>query len=199
MKSILLALFGLGLSLASPALASPEHAQGALDDGEPRVEARLLVHPDRSDPTTLRAGVLFTPDPGWHLYWQNPGDTGLPTQLAWRGGEAGPLRWPAPSAFDEGGLVTFGYEGTVLLASEIRPAAGAETLAVDVDVLVCRRLVHPREALARAVAERGLRQRGGRRRAAPVRTARRGAAARRRARSASTSRPRSAAPTATGA
>ena len=138
MKLFLFAFVGLGLCLAAPVLAAPEYAQGALDDGEPRVEARLLVHPDRSDATTLRAGVLITPDPGWHLYWKNPGDTGLPTQLAWRGGEAGPLRWPAPSAFDEDGLVTYGYEGTVLLSSEIRPAAGAETLAVDVDVLVCR-------------------------------------------------------------
>jgi thiol:disulfide interchange protein DsbD len=141
MKRILSALFGLVLCLAAPERAYGalgEHAQGALDDGEPRVEARLLVHPDRTAAGALRAGVLFTPDPGWHLYWKNPGDTGLPTQLAWRGGEAGPLRWPAPSAFDEDGLVTYGYEGTVLISSEIRPASGAEALGVDVDVLVCR-------------------------------------------------------------
>src|SRR5687767_9507280 len=128
MKRILSALFGLGLCLAPPAFAAPEHAEGALDDGEPRIEARLLVHPDRTERGTLRAGVLLTPDPGWHLYWKNPGDTGLPTQLAWRGGDAGPLGWPAPSAFDEDGLVTYGYGGTVLISSEIRPAPGAETL-----------------------------------------------------------------------
>jgi thiol:disulfide interchange protein DsbD len=141
MKPFLSALFGLALCLIAPERAHGalgEHAQGALDDKEPRVEARLLIHPDRTATGALRAGVLFTPDPGWHLYWKNPGDTGLPTQLAWRGGEAGPLRWPAPSAFDEDGLVTYGYEGTVLISSEVRPAPGAETLGVDVDVLVCR-------------------------------------------------------------
>jgi DsbC/DsbD-like thiol-disulfide interchange protein/cytochrome c biogenesis protein CcdA len=143
MRSFCASLFALALLAAgsgAPAFAAAEYATGALDGGEPRIEARLLVHPDRPDAATLRAGVLLTPDPGWHLYWKNPGDAGLPTRLVWRGGEAGPVRWPAPSAFQEGddALVTFGYEGTVLLASEIRLDAGAETLGVDVDVLVCR-------------------------------------------------------------
>jgi thiol:disulfide interchange protein DsbD len=138
MRPIVAAGFALGVLLAAPSFSASEYAQGALDGGEPRVEARLLVHPARTADGALRAGVLFTPDPGWHLYWKNPGDTGLATRLAWRGGEAGPLRWPAPSAFDEDGLVTYGYEGSVLLSSEIRAAAGAQTLGVDADVLVCR-------------------------------------------------------------
>jgi thiol:disulfide interchange protein/DsbC/DsbD-like thiol-disulfide interchange protein len=142
-KSILIGL-ALGLS-AGAAFAAPEAAQGALDDGEPRLEARLLIHPDRSAAGRVRAGVLLTPDPGWHLYWKNPGDTGLATRLAWRGGEAGPLAWPAPSAFDESGLVTFGYEGSVLLASEIRLAPEARVLGVDASVLVCRESCIPAE------------------------------------------------------
>jgi thiol:disulfide interchange protein DsbD len=141
-------LLGLAVSLASPVVpahAAPEVAEGALDDGEPRVEARLLVHPDRPAAGPLRAGVLLTPDPGWHLYWKNPGDTGLATQLAWRGAEAGDVRWPAPSAFDEDGLVTYGYEGSVLLASELRLASDARAIAVDVGVLVCRESCIPAE------------------------------------------------------
>jgi DsbC/DsbD-like thiol-disulfide interchange protein len=49
-------------------------------------------------------------------------------------------RWPAPSAFaeEEGTLVSYGYEGTVLLSSEIRPQEGAAVLSVDVDALACR-------------------------------------------------------------
>jgi DsbC/DsbD-like thiol-disulfide interchange protein len=134
----------LGL-FASTALAAPEVAEGAFDDGEPRLEARLLVHPDRPHAERVRAGVLLTPDPGWHLYWKNPGDTGLATRVAWRGGEAGPLAWPAPSAFDEGGLVTFGYGGSVLLASELRLAPGASAVGADLSVLVCRESCIPAE------------------------------------------------------
>ncbi len=36
----------------------------------------------------------------WHVYWRNPGDSGLPPEVAWTlpaGFSAGPLQWPAPS------------------------------------------------------------------------------------------------------
>ena len=29
----------------------------------------------------LRLGVLFTMDPGWHIYWKNSGDSGVPTKV----------------------------------------------------------------------------------------------------------------------
>jgi thiol:disulfide interchange protein DsbD len=138
-RVIAMALLALAAAGAGRAAAS-ERAEGALDQGDARIEARLLVHPERMADGRLRAGVLFTLDPGWHLYWRNPGDAGLPTRLGWRDAEAGPLAWPAPSVFEEGEgtLVTYGYAGHVLLASEVRPNAGARTLAVDVDALACR-------------------------------------------------------------
>ena len=45
---------------------------------------------------------------GWHTYWQNPGDSGLPTTLEWKlpaGVEAGPIEWPAPRVLPVGPLV----------------------------------------------------------------------------------------------
>src|SRR4030095_2490229 len=71
MKPLLAALFGSIVGLVgpnAPALGAPEVAKGALDGGKPRVEARLLVHPDRLDADHVRAGVLLTADKGWHLY-----------------------------------------------------------------------------------------------------------------------------------
>jgi thiol:disulfide interchange protein DsbD len=132
----LLALAAAGASRAAPG----ERAEGALDQGDARIEARLLVHPERAADGRVRAGVLFTLDPGWHLYWRNPGDAGLPTRLQWRDAEASPPTWPAPSVFEEGEgtLVTYGYTGHVLLASEVIPHAGARALAVEVDALACR-------------------------------------------------------------
>jgi thiol:disulfide interchange protein DsbD len=149
----LLALAGGGAGGA----AASERAEGALDQGDARIEARLLVHPERAADGSLRAGVLFTLDAGWHLYWRNPGDAGLPTRLEWRDVEAGPTTWPAPSVFEEGEgtLVTYGYTGHVLLANELRPHAGARTLAVDVDALACRTECIPaRLSLERLLAAR---------------------------------------------
>ncbi|MDJ0866602.1 MAG: protein-disulfide reductase DsbD family protein, partial [Myxococcota bacterium] len=129
---------------AAPALGAPR-AEGAFDEDEPRLAATLLVHPD-DDPAgqRVRVGVWFEPDPGWHLYWRNPGETGLPTRIEFQveGGRAGPLAWPAPRAFREaeGELTTYGYDEPVLLAAELgfdAPAAGPRRLRARADVLVC--------------------------------------------------------------
>ena len=42
-------------------------------------------------------------NPGWHGYWLNPGDAGLPMDVQWqlpRGFSAGPLRYPVPTRLD---------------------------------------------------------------------------------------------------
>ena len=51
------------------------------------------------------------PREGWHTYWRNPGDSGLPTTINWtlpEGFEAGDIRWPAPEAVPYGPLMNFG-------------------------------------------------------------------------------------------
>ena len=61
---------------------------------------------------------------GWHTYWRNPGDSGLPTTLAWKlpaGVAAGPIEWPAPRALPVGPLVNYGYEGEVLHLVTLTP------------------------------------------------------------------------------
>ncbi len=158
-------LSGLVAHAATPVPSS--WAEGAFDEGDARVEARLLVHPERGEDGSVRAGVRFTLDPGWHLYWHYPGDAGLPTELRWRGARAGPLAWPAPSIFQEGEgtLVTYGYAGDVLLSAELRPERGAERIGVDVEALACRTVCIP----ASFSLERSLDAEDGKDRAAAVR------------------------------
>jgi len=161
--ALLAALVGPVAALAAAPVPDGASDAGALDEGRPRVRAHLLLHPDDApDGPVLRAGVLFEPDPGWHLYWRNPGDSGLPTELSWdvERGAAGPVAWPAPAAFVEGEedeLTTYGYGGEVLLASHLDfgegPAAGRR-VAVDVDVLVCHdECIPARLSLERPVAQ----------------------------------------------
>src|SRR5208337_2550103 len=91
------------------------------------------------------AGVSLRMDPGWHVYWKNPGDSGLPTKVTWEmpaGFAAGPLQWPVPERFETQGLVTYGYAGQVLLLAVITPPAGlpvgqSVTLRANVDWLAC--------------------------------------------------------------
>jgi DsbC/DsbD-like thiol-disulfide interchange protein len=84
-----------------------------------RVE--LLVLEDRPDRIT--AGLHIELDPGWHLYWFNPGDAGLAPEVTWKlppGFEAGRLRFPTPQKFVHGDLVTYGFTGEALILCDIR-------------------------------------------------------------------------------
>jgi thiol:disulfide interchange protein DsbD len=86
---------------------------------EPHVRAALVADVDGVRPgATFRLGVLLDIQAGWHVYWRNPGDAGLPTDIRFylpEGFEAGPLQWPIPKVFQQpGDVVGYGYEGSVL-------------------------------------------------------------------------------------
>jgi thiol:disulfide interchange protein DsbD len=66
--------------------------------------------------TTLWVDLRLAVKPGWHVYWQNPGDSGLPTAIDWKlppGFSPGPIRWPVPEHFVQNGIGNYGYAGTV--------------------------------------------------------------------------------------
>ncbi|MDH5286237.1 MAG: protein-disulfide reductase DsbD family protein, partial [Betaproteobacteria bacterium] len=104
----------------------------------PNVEAELVAErtalvPGQTTTVALRLAIRER----WHTYWQNPGDSGLPTTLAWKlpaGLTAGPIQWPAPKALPAGPLVNYGYEGEVFHLVDVAvppgvPAGSALTLA----------------------------------------------------------------------
>jgi thiol:disulfide interchange protein DsbD len=119
-----------------------------------------------------RVAFHFAIAPGWHLYWKNPGVTGLPTQLRWtlpRGVEAGPLDWPVPERFEDGGLVNYGYAREVtLLAPLSLPASGiASSAHAEASWLLCAQMCVPGRAsvavpLGRASGDRALFDKAGR-------------------------------------
>jgi thiol:disulfide interchange protein DsbD len=101
------------------------------------------------------AGVLLTIKPGWHIYWKNPGDSGLPTRVTWKlptGFTAGPLQFPIPVTFDQpGDIAGYGYHDQVLLMTEITPpadllSAAPVEIAADVSWLVCEKVCIPGKA-----------------------------------------------------
>jgi DsbC/DsbD-like thiol-disulfide interchange protein len=94
---------------------------------------------------TIWTGVLFHLDTGWHIYWQNAGDSGTPPKIEWQlpaGYRAGAIRWPTPVRLGHGSIVDYGYEGEVLLMAPIergpaaQPQAGAQNDPVSISALV---------------------------------------------------------------
>ena len=126
-----------GLGIGSPA---------ATDYGEGNARARLVRSADTAGTdTTFLLGVEFDIRPGWHIYWRNPGGAGLATELQWRLPEdfvVGDLQWPLPVGFVQSGEIPgFGYEGSVVLAAEIRSVdeiEGSRTIGASVSWLACK-------------------------------------------------------------
>jgi DsbC/DsbD-like thiol-disulfide interchange protein len=82
----------------------------------------LSVQPGKPFWVALRLQM----EEGWHTYWKNPGDSGLPTKIEWKlppGFKAGETQWPYPEIFLLGLDVNYGYENEVWLLTEITPPA----------------------------------------------------------------------------
>ncbi len=114
--------------------------------GEGNARVRLVASAGRQHSgDAVFLGVRFDIKPGWHIYWKNPGGAGLATDIRWRlpaGIDAGDLQWPLPVAFTQSGDIPgYGYEGSVVLAAELRSANHPPDNAVvgaSVSWLACR-------------------------------------------------------------
>jgi thiol:disulfide interchange protein DsbD len=104
--------------------------------------------------STATLALRLSIERGWHTYWRNPGESGLPTTLAWRlpaGYAAGDIVWPAPRALPAGPLVNYGYEGQVfhlvpLTVPANAPPGSSVKLAARADWLVCKETCIPEGA-----------------------------------------------------
>ncbi|MEP7062330.1 MAG: thioredoxin family protein [Betaproteobacteria bacterium] len=119
------------------------------------VEAELIAQKTAFIPGADNVVALrLTLDKGWHTYWRNPGDSGLPTTLEWKlpaGVSAGPIEWLPPQLLPAGPLTNYGYEDVALHPVTLRTApafSGAQvvTLAARADWLVCRETCIPEGA-----------------------------------------------------
>lgn len=137
--------FGAAALLAAAWIALPALAASTVTT--PQVRAELVAHaPEGVEPgKPMWLGLQIKHQPHWHTYWKNPGDSGLPTTLAWQlppGVEAGEIDWPAPQRLPIGPLTNHGYEGTVLLPVPITIPANFSGASLDVklraDWLVCK-------------------------------------------------------------
>ncbi len=124
--------------------AFPAHAQ--LPRGQKAMSVRLV--PETSDPAAgskVTLALVMSPRPGWHGYWQNPGDAGVGARIAWQlpmGATAGPIRYPVPERLIIQGLMNYVFEGehALLVDLQLPPGLAPGTklpVLGKVDYLVC--------------------------------------------------------------
>ncbi|HWB60409.1 MAG TPA: protein-disulfide reductase DsbD domain-containing protein, partial [Chthoniobacteraceae bacterium] len=145
--------FLLFLLACFAAFATPLGAQTY--EGEQLVDASLVADTDTIVPgKPFTVGLLMKTEPGWHTYWEYPGDAGFPTKIEWNlppGFKAGAIQWPLPQKEDdEGGLQSYVYKDEVLLMVTITPPdkidAKQITLAGKASWLVCEKICVPGKA-----------------------------------------------------
>ena len=110
--------FGFGfvtMMLAMVAWAMPAYAQGdPANDPPPHLKIQLVA--ETASPkagSTINLALDSRPQPGWHGYWQNPGDAGFPAKFAWTLPDrvtAGDPRYPAPQRLIVAGLMNYVFE-----------------------------------------------------------------------------------------
>ena len=140
MKMARFALFGLLAALATISQAAPV----ATD----HTEVELLAEVQAVVPgEPFWVAYRLQPDAGWHTYWRNPGDSGLPSEINWQlpeGWRVSQLHWPIPELISTPPFATHAYHGEVLLLAQITPPAviaeDQVTLAGQSAWLVCKQL-----------------------------------------------------------
>src|SRR3954447_26072115 len=151
--TVMVPIRALGLSAAVVASsfalrAQAEDASPWLKDGHSAV--RLLAG-SRSG-AVLLGGIAFQLQPGWHTYWRNPGDSGVPPRFDFAKSEnieAVTVLCPAPTKFADGaGGISLGYQKQVVLPLRIvaKNADKPVTLRADINYAVCEKLCIPVEA-----------------------------------------------------
>jgi len=129
-------------------VATSAHALESAPVRSARAIVTLVTDTDATSGQPFHAGLRFQLTPGWHTYWQNPGDAGIPADIAWTlppGAAAGPIAWPVPVRQAEGPLMTFAYTGEVLLPVTITAGAGPLSVRAHASWLVCERICVPEE------------------------------------------------------
>ncbi|HEX8839556.1 MAG TPA: protein-disulfide reductase DsbD domain-containing protein [Sphingomicrobium sp.] len=77
------------------------------------IEPELVAEGPAVPGGEIELAIHMRPEPGWHGYWLNPGDAGLPMDVQWQlpnGFTAGALRYPVPTQLRVAGIMNYVFE-----------------------------------------------------------------------------------------
>jgi DsbC/DsbD-like thiol-disulfide interchange protein len=127
-------------------LAQPAAAARSDWSRQSQSELRLLLVPG-SGPT-LRGGVDIVLEPGWHTYWRNPGDTGVPPAFDFSRSvnvKAIEVHYPTPRRHQDDTGVSLIYDDEVVFPLSVVPERPEMpvTLRLHGSFGVCREICLP--------------------------------------------------------
>jgi DsbC/DsbD-like thiol-disulfide interchange protein/cytochrome c biogenesis protein CcdA len=116
MLRMLLALLAM---LAAPAVAQPRPNA---------IVPELVAEGPAAPGGEVELAIVMHTQAGWHGYWRNPGDAGLPMKVEWQlppGASVGPLRYPLPERMNIAGLMNYVYARDHAILVRLRVPTGA--------------------------------------------------------------------------
>lgn len=100
----------------------------AQDTSDPVNTSMVADITDIGSDNSFYIGILFKMKPGWHIFWKNPGDSGMPTRVDFdlpNNFSQSELYWPVPHSLTRSGnILDYGYREKVLLWKKITAPAG---------------------------------------------------------------------------
>ena len=140
---ILILLFSTGSSYGQIPSAVTDHARIEIlaESKEIKVGENFVL------------GIKFNLSPGWHTYWKNPGDSGLPPEFKWtipNGVNPDTKLWPAPGRAEVEPLMSYGYYDQLVLPiifNVDESYTGGKEFAVEIDFLICELICIPEKAI----------------------------------------------------
>ena len=103
---------------------------------------------------SVTVAVHFRMQKGWHVYWQNPGDSGQAPSITWtlpEGFTAGEIQWPVPQRLVASTLADYGYTNDAVLLVPLQAPPNLKPghivrLSARVHWLVCQEICIPGSA-----------------------------------------------------
>jgi DsbC/DsbD-like thiol-disulfide interchange protein/cytochrome c biogenesis protein CcdA len=118
--------------LLAPALG---HARG--------IDPQLVAEGPAPAGGEVELAIVMHTKPGWHGYWLNPGDAGLPMEVKWKlpeGWSVGDLQYPVPTRLTIAGLMNYVYEKDYAVLLRLKApanASGAVPIRAEAHWLAC--------------------------------------------------------------
>lgn len=103
---------------------------------------------------SLQIALRLRPEQGWHTYWRNPGDSGLPTTLDWTAPEGiafSAIQWPRPETFRLANIVNYGYGEETFHVVDMQvpadwPVGEPISISAQANWLICSDICVPESA-----------------------------------------------------
>ncbi len=113
-----------------------------------QVKSELYLIPTKAN-NHYKIAALIELDKGWHIYWRNPGDIGIPTEFKWKlpdGVKVSNPIWPIPDIFESEGLFSYGYENKTIFLFDLILEDSiklSEKITFEINSLICKEICIP--------------------------------------------------------